>query len=79
MKDERLMMTVEELAQRNGANLLAHQLQTELRNKIERAQEHADELEATCTQLNQAQRIGIEVMRAHHNGRKTIRLADLLE
>lgn len=79
MKDERLMMTAEELAQRNGANLLAHQLQTELRDKIERAQEHADEMRALQAQLDEAQRVGIKAMRAQRDGRKTVRLSDLMK
>lgn len=78
MKDERLMMTAEELAQRNGANLLATQLQYELREKVERARSHVDEMRSIRTQLSEAQLIGVRVMQAKRDGRKTVRIADLL-
>ena len=73
-----LAMTTAELAERNGAGLLAHQLQEELRHELRRIEYHAEEMHAYM----KANRGGLAVYwlahEAKRQGRKTLRVADIL-
>lgn len=73
-----LAMTTAELAERNGAGLLAHQLQEELRHELRRIEYHAEEMHAYM----RANRGGLAVYwlahEAKRQGRKTLRVADIL-
>ena len=73
-----LAMTTAELAERNGAELLAHQLQSELRHEQRRIEYHAEEVRAYM----KANAGGLAVYwlahEAKRQGRKTLRVADIL-
>lgn len=75
---EILAMTTAELAERNGAGLLAAQLQSAARDDIEIEDRHDRELRAYIA----ANRGGLAVYwlahEAKRQGRKTLRVADIL-
>jgi len=75
---EILAMTTDELAERNGAGLLAHQLQNVLRQEQRRIEYHAEEMHA-CMKANAG---GLAVYRLAHEakrrGRKTLRVDDII-
>ena len=67
------------LAQRAGARLLAHQLQTMEQQYLDAIAAHAAEVRAIRQQLSEAERIGLRVQKLARKGRKTVRIADLLD
>lgn len=73
-----LAMTTDELAERNGAGLLAQQLQATLRDKLVDSRAHADEV---CAYVK-ANAGGLAVYwlayEAQRRGRKTLRVDDIL-
>ena len=77
-RDEILAMSTTALGQRNGEGLLALQLQSALRDEIETAERHDRELRAYIA----ANRGGLAVYwlahEAKRQGRKTLRVADIL-
>lgn len=75
---EVLSEPLERLVERNGAHLLAHQLQSQVRRYIEAVEGHAAEVASIRSTLGDAERIGLAVMRAAHAGRKTVRVSDLV-
>lgn len=71
--------TSEDLAQRNGARLLAQQIQTLQIQYNESARRHDTQLRAIRAELTKAEKIGLAVMDAKRAGRKTVRIDTLLE
>lgn len=70
--------TTEELAERNGAGLLAMQLQMLQRDYNEASRRHYEELHRIRLELTQAERIGLRVLAARDRGRKTLRIDSLI-
>jgi len=70
--------TTEELAERNGARLLAMQLQTLQLEYNESARRHFEELHRIRLELTEAQKIGLRVLSARDRGRKTVRIDALV-
>lgn len=68
----------QELAERHGAPLLASQLQSVCRDRLDDMERHAAEVRALKSQLSDMERIGLAVMRAERQGRKTVRIADVV-
>jgi hypothetical protein len=71
--------TTEDLAERNGAALLATQLQTLQRNYNDSARRHGQQLCDILAELTQAERIGLKVIKAQAEGRKTVRIDQLIK
>lgn len=69
--------TTEDLAQRNGANLLASQLQTLQRDHNATLERHAKELARMREYLKGAALIGHNVLKARLDGRKTVRIEEV--
>lgn len=69
--------TAEDLAERNGARLLATQLQQLQREHNEMAHRHYEQLRRIRLELNDAERIGLKVMDAKSSGRKMVRIDEL--
>jgi hypothetical protein len=74
---ELLEYTVEDLARRNGAHLLAVQLQAEIRRRHETVQNYERLMTEQRATLDEAQRIGINVMRLARAGRKSVRVDEV--
>lgn len=74
-----LNSTNQELADANGANFLAELLQDSVRGKIRDRQNHND----TIARLQHWWRVGLAIQdfvgKAQRSGRKTIRIADMME
>ena len=70
--------TTEDLAERNGARLLATQIQMLQRDYNESTLRHAEQLRRIRRELTWSEKIGLAVLRAEADGRKTIRIADLI-
>ena len=71
--------TTEDLAERNGANLLATQLQMLQRQHNEFVRRHYEELHRIRVELTHAERIGLRVIAANERGRKVIRVDSLID
>ncbi|HEX9154129.1 MAG TPA: hypothetical protein VF819_01120 [Nitrospira sp.] len=71
--------TTEDLARRNGAGLLAMQLQTLQREHNESVHRHDERIRNIRAELTRAERIGLAVLRAEADGRKTVRIDKLTE
>jgi hypothetical protein len=71
--------TTDDLAERNGASLLAQQLQSLQREYNESVRRHYEQLHRIRAELTKAERIGLKVMDAKGRGRKTIHIDKLLE
>lgn len=69
--------TAEDLAERNGARLLATQIQALQREYNESTRRHYEQLHRIRLELTQAERIGLKVLDAKSAGRKTIRIEEL--
>jgi hypothetical protein len=69
---------VRQLAARNGAVLLAGQVQGLERDREEQDKHHRDQLQQLRTTLDEAQAIGAKVLAAHRAGRKTVKVADVI-
>lgn len=77
--DRVLASSDEDLAVLYGAQLLATQLKQALRALRGTANAAADYRKAVMDTLPEAQAIGMHVLRAEAEGRKTVRVADLVE
>lgn len=71
--------TAEDLAERNGARLLATQLQMLQREHNEMARRHFEQLHAIRLELTKAEKIGLAVLDAQRTGRKTVRIDALVQ
>jgi hypothetical protein len=71
--------TAEDLAERNGARLLATQIQTLQREYNESVHRHYEQMRRIRLELTQAERIGLKVIKAQAEGRKTVRIDKLIE
>ena len=69
--------TTEDLAKRNGAGLLAMQLQQLQRDHNDMARRHFEELHRIRLELTEAEKIGLRVLSAESRGRKTVRIDSL--
>lgn len=69
--------TTDDLAKRNGAHLLANQLQTLQRDHNSTLERHAQEKAEMRKYLKGAALIGHRVIKAQSDGRKTVRIEDL--
>ena len=70
--------TAEDLAERNGARLLATQIQSLQREFNEATHRHYEQLRRIRLELTEAEKIGLKVIDARGRGRKTMRLDELL-
>jgi hypothetical protein len=70
--------TTEDLAERNGARLLATQLQSLQREYNESCRRQFEQLHRTRLELTAAERIGLRVLDAKGRGRKTVSIEKLL-
>lgn len=68
-----------DLAERNGAHLLATQLQSLQREHNASLHRHEEEISGIRAQLTQAEKIGLRALKAQRDGRKTVRLDSLME
>ena len=75
---EILAMTTAELAERNGAELLAHQLQAALRDRQAESRAHAEEMAAYVAANRAGLAIYHYVRGLHRNGRKSAWVHDLM-
>ena len=73
-----LAMTTDELAERNGAGLLAQQLQTTLRDKLADSRTHADEVRAYVKANAGGLAVYWLAREAQRQGRKTMRADDII-
>jgi len=71
--------TAEYMVAHNSHELTAHQLVTARREMVELSRGHDAAIASVRAQLTDAERIGLAVMRAHRAGRKTVRIAELIE
>lgn len=71
--------TAEDLAERNGARLLATWIRQLQRDYNESVHRHYDELRRIRLELTQAERIGQRVIKAKAEGRKTVRIDQLIQ
>ena len=72
-------LTAEEIVRLNSHELTALQLVTERRGRREDAERSAQAYRDTLATLDRAQEIGLRVLAAQRQGRKTVRVADLLD
>lgn len=72
-----LAMPAEELARVNGAEMLAVQLQNAIRDLLATQERHRSELADLRSIMTETQKIGLAVLRARTQGRKTLRLDEL--
>ena len=70
--------SIEELVQRNSHDLTALLLLNERRDRRHEQERHAAELAYINATLDFAQRIGVQVLRAERQGRKTVRIDDVV-
>jgi len=72
--------TAEDIQRRHGCDALTALHVVQARAEfVEMSSRHADEIAAMARHLEVAQRIGLRVMLARRKGRKTVRIADLIE
>ena len=71
--------TAEYLAQRNGARLLATQIQTLQREYNEATRRNYEQMRRIRAELTWSERIGLRVLKAHTEGRKTVRIDQLIK
>lgn len=69
--------TAEDLAERNGARLLATQIQMLQRDFNDLSRRHYEELRRIRLELTEAEKIGLRVLSAEARGRKTVRIDSL--
>lgn len=69
--------TSEDLAERNGARLLAQQIQTLQIQHNEAGRRHDAQIRAIRAELTEAEKIGLRVLAAESRGRKTVRIDSL--
>lgn len=72
-------LTAAEMVARNSHELTAHLLVTARAEHAETIRQYHAHLDAVRANITRAERIGLAVLRAHDAGRKTLRIADLLE
>ena len=70
--------TIQDVVAKNSHELTAMQLLGARQYILEQRRDHANELAAAKSTLSEAQRVGLAVLRAQARGRKTVRLADLI-
>jgi len=70
--------TAEDLAERNGARLLATQIQQLQREFNEATHRHYEQLHRIRLELTEAEKIGLRVLDAKRTGRKMVRVDDLV-
>lgn len=71
--------TAAEIVASNSHELTAHQLIGAREELAAALDAHRQEMSATLAKIGKAQRIGLAVMRANRAGRKTLKVAELLE
>lgn len=69
----------EDLAKRNGASLLALQIQMLQRDYNMTVDRHTKEIMALRNTLTQAEKIGLKVLSAEDRGRKQMSVAQLID
>src|SRR5690348_12887698 len=69
--------SIEEIVARNSHELTAMHVLGARKYIVEQRSAHADEMRRLRDALTNAQRIGLEVLRAERSGRKAIRVSDL--
>jgi len=72
-------LTPEEIVRVNSHELTALQLVTQRERWAEERMIWEARLRGTMLALTEAQRVGLRVLEAHRAGRKTVRVADMLD